>query len=110
MSVDSKLRFRSSYVALAEVQKLSPEIAAKFVEKRVKNSKIWNNHEKQARRNTETMPCPIFAPTLSIRLFKIEEIVIIKAERQAVPNDGPIAFLQYYNTNIILTPMWPCRS
>ena len=97
MIVDSKFRFRSSNVARAEVQKLSPEIAAKLVEKRVKNSKIWNNHEKHARRNTETMPCPIFAPTLSIKLFKIMEIVIIKLERQAVPNDGPTAFLPYHN-------------
>lgn len=93
MTVERKFLRNKFNVARAEVQKLSPEIAAKLFVKRVKLSTIWNNHEKQARMKHARILDPSLPASVLVRLLNIAMIVIIKLERQAVPKDGPNAFL-----------------
>jgi hypothetical protein len=56
-TVDRKFLVNRLYVIEAEVQKLSPVIAAKFEVNLVKNSTASRIHCKQARTKTPRAPC-----------------------------------------------------
>lgn len=93
-TVESRFRFRRLYVMVADAQKLSPVIAAKFEVNFVKNSTAWSIHSRHARKRSDRAPC--WACSLSALFIApriTRTIATIRPARQAVPNEGPNALL-----------------
>lgn len=97
-TAERRLRFRSSYVILADEQYASPVIAAKLIVNLLRKSTADSNALTQHRRIRFTNPGTSSCLALSTAARTIRTIHISSPDRQIVPEEGPKAFLQVFTT------------
>lgn len=93
-TVESKFRLRRFQVMIAEAQKLSPVMAAKFVVNFVKNSTACSIDSRHACRKivrAPGWPCSAFALFIKLRTSRTNATT--SPAKHMVPNEGPSACL-----------------
>lgn len=96
MTVESRLRSRSSYVISADVQYDSPVMAAKIIVNLFRKSIADRRVLTQNLRIRFTMP-GASCLALSTMARTIRTTQTINPEKHIVPEDGPKAFLRVFN-------------
>ena len=95
-TAERRLRFRSSYVILADEQYASPVMAAKMIVNLLRKSIADSKALTQQRNTRFSTPvlCSCLAPSTIVRTIRTTPIS--NPDRHTVPKEGPKAFLQVF--------------